>query len=100
MYIFPGVGLGAVTFEAAKVTDSMFSAAARSLAEQVDEDDLRAGCLFPSLTGIRDISAHIAAAVGEVAYREGLAGLPRPEDLLGYARRRMFKPEYLPYRAV
>lgn len=58
MYIFPGVGLGAVSFECAKVSDAMFSAAARTLAEQMDDEALAAGCLFPDLAGIREISAH------------------------------------------
>jgi malate dehydrogenase (oxaloacetate-decarboxylating)(NADP+) len=100
MYIFPGVGLGAVTFQAAEVTDSMFSAAARTLAEQVDEDDLSSGSLFPDLGRIREISARIAAAVGEVAYQEGLAGAERPDDLLAYVQKRQFQPSYLPYQAV
>jgi malate dehydrogenase (oxaloacetate-decarboxylating)(NADP+) len=100
MYIFPGVGLGAVTFQMTSVTDSMFSAAARTLAAQLEDEELETGCLFPDLTRIREISANIAVAVGEVGYREGLATTPRPDDLLRHVRARMFQPRYLPYRAV
>ena len=72
-YIFPGVGLGVIVSGASRVTDEMFMAAAHTLAEQVTEDDLRQGSLYPPLKNIRDVSAHIAAATAAVAYRRGLA---------------------------
>jgi len=53
VYIFPGVGLGALAAKATRVTDSMFTAAARDLAEQVSTEDLEAGKLYPPLTGLR-----------------------------------------------
>jgi malate dehydrogenase (oxaloacetate-decarboxylating)(NADP+) len=97
MYIFPGVGMGAVCCKASRVTDRMFYAAARSLAEQVGEDSLSVGRLYPDLTLIREISTQIAVAVCEVAFDEDLAGIDRPEDLEGYVRSRMFDPHYVPY---
>src|SRR4249920_2142735 len=81
-YIFPGVGLGVIASGASRVTDEMFMAAAHTLAEQVSEDDLRQGSLYPPLKNIRDVSAHIAAAVAAVAYRRGLARGAEPADLL------------------
>ena len=51
-------------------------AAAHTLAEQVTEDDLQQGSLYPPLKNIRDVSAHIAAAVAAVAYRRELARGP------------------------
>jgi malate dehydrogenase (oxaloacetate-decarboxylating)(NADP+) len=81
------------------VTDQMFYAAACSLAEQVDDDSLAAGRLYPELCEIREISANIAEAVAEVAFSQGLAGIPRPDDLPGFIRARQFYPRYLPYRA-
>jgi len=100
MYIFPGVGMGAVTCRARRITDRMFYTAARTLAQQVSEDSLAAGCLYPDLKLIRDISAQIAAAVCEEAFAQGLAGIEPPEDLPGYLKERMFDPRYVPYQAV
>jgi malate dehydrogenase (oxaloacetate-decarboxylating)(NADP+) len=96
-YIFPGVGLGAIVCEATRITDEMFSRAAHALAAQVTEGDLATGCLYPPLQQIRSVSAHIAAAVAEVAYDEGLAQKPRPDDLLQAMKDAMYNPDYVNY---
>ncbi len=96
-YIFPGVGLGVVVSGARLVTDEMFSEAARALADQVTPGDLKLGRLYPPLSSIREVSAHIAAAVAEVAWRRDLATLERPEDVLGYVKSQMYQPVYRSY---
>ena len=95
-YIFPGVGLGVVVSGARHVTDEMFEAAARTLAAQVTETDMANGRIYPELSRIRDVSAAIATAVAEIAFREGLATEPEPDDLPGYVREFMFNPTYDP----
>lgn len=95
-YIFPGVGLGVVVSGARHVTDEMFEAAARTLAEQVTEEDMAAGRIYPVLTRIREVSVAIATAVAEIAYREGLATEPEPDDLPQYIREYMYDPRYTP----
>jgi malate dehydrogenase (oxaloacetate-decarboxylating)(NADP+) len=99
-YIFPGVGLGAIVSGANRVTGEMFMAAAHTLAGQVTEADLRQGSLYPPLKHIRDVSAHIAAAVAAVAYRRGLARGAQPADLLGFVQSRMYDPSYATYVAA
>jgi len=96
-YIFPGVGLGAIVSKARRVTDAMFMAAARTLAEQVSGDDLAQGSLYPPLSQVLEVSARIAAAVAAVAFHDGLAGIERPADLLGYVRSQMYDPRYTSY---
>ena len=93
-YIFPGVGLGAIVSRARRITDEMFMVAAHTLAHLVTESDLAQGSLYPALPRIREVSAHIAAAVAETAYRNGLAGKPRPADVLADVRSQMFDPHY------
>jgi malate dehydrogenase (oxaloacetate-decarboxylating)(NADP+) len=78
----------------------MFYSAARTLAEQVGEDSLGVGRLYPDITMIREISTRIAATVCDVAFDQGLAGIERPDDLETFIRRRMFQPHYVPYEAV
>ena len=97
VYVFPGIGLGAVACEASRITDGMFLTTARTLAAQVTEPDLAAGRIFPALAGIRGVSLKIAAAVADEAHREGLARLPRPADLEADVRARMFMPDYQDY---
>jgi malate dehydrogenase (oxaloacetate-decarboxylating)(NADP+) len=97
VYIFPGVGLGALVCEAAQITDGMFLTAARTLAAQVTAEDLALGRIFPALPRIRDVSVQIAVAVAEEAYGVGLARRPRPAQLEADIRSRMFVPEYRDY---
>ncbi len=96
-YIFPGVGLAIVSCRATQVTDEMLSAAARALAHEVSKSDLDRGCVYPPLAKIREVSVAIAGAVAEVAYRQGLATVPEPENLIKFLREEMFEPEYQQY---
>ena len=96
-YIFPGVGLGALFCRASAVSDDMFLAAAKCLAEQVGEDDLAAGRLYPALSRIREVSVQIAAAVAREAQRSGLAGVDLPEDLEQAIASLMYQPVYPHY---
>jgi malate dehydrogenase (oxaloacetate-decarboxylating)(NADP+) len=98
-YIFPGVGLGAISIAASRVTDDMFMSAARALAETVTTADLDQGSLYPPLQSIRSASLSVAVAVAEVAYRDGLAGIERPGDLHEYIRGQMYQPDYPNYVA-
>jgi malate dehydrogenase (oxaloacetate-decarboxylating)(NADP+) len=93
-YIFPGVGLGVIASAATRVTNEMFMAAARTLADMVTEADLATGCTFPPLERIREISAGIATAVARVAIDRGLATATLPEDLRGYIEALMYQPAY------
>ena len=49
VFIFPGVGLGAIVAEAREVTDGMFVAAADSLAASVTAADFATGSVFPPI---------------------------------------------------
>jgi malate dehydrogenase (oxaloacetate-decarboxylating)(NADP+) len=93
-YIFPGVGLGAIASGSRLVTDEMFMAAAQTLAHLVSEDDIKQGSLYPALPRIREVSAHIAVAVAEVAYKRGLATAQAPNDLMAYVESQMYDPHY------
>jgi malate dehydrogenase (oxaloacetate-decarboxylating)(NADP+) len=93
-YVFPGIGLGVLASEATLVSDSMFLAAAKALAEIVTEDDLAQGRIFPPLSDIREISAAIGAAVARTAEAEGLARATLPDDLEATLRAQMYEPVY------
>jgi malate dehydrogenase (oxaloacetate-decarboxylating)(NADP+) len=97
MFIFPGVGLGAVVSGARKVTDEMFFTAAKTLAHMVTEEELEAGTIYPDLAKIRTISLAIASAVARLAWEQGLAQYAEPKDIRQYVRDRMYHPDYRPY---
>jgi malate dehydrogenase (oxaloacetate-decarboxylating)(NADP+) len=96
-YIFPGVGLGAIACGATRITDEMFLAAAQTLADYVTPADLDQGSLLPPLSNIREVSAHIAVAVAEVAFERGLASRSRPENMLELVKAHVYDPHYPAY---
>jgi malic enzyme len=96
MYIFPGLGFGAWLCHAKVVTDEMITAASRTLANCTSSDDLAQGRMYPPISRIRDISAVIAARVIEMAFKQGVAQIPKPEDALTFVRSNMWWPEYRP----
>ncbi len=93
-YIFPGVGLGAIACGAKSITDDMFMSAAHTLAHLVTESDLEQGSLYPALPRIREVSAAIAVAIAGASYKLGIAGKPRPSDLMQDVQSQMFDPRY------
>ena len=88
VFVFPGVGLGAIVAEAPTVTDRMFLLAAETLAAAVTDERLAAGALYPPVTALREVSRAIAIAVA----RE--AGSSDPEAAVDAA---MWWPDYVPY---
>src|SRR5436309_4441910 len=71
-YIFPGVGLGAIAARAGRVTDAMFMAAAKALAQMSPaRTDPRAN-LLPPVTALREVSIAVALAVARQAHNDGL----------------------------
>jgi malate dehydrogenase (oxaloacetate-decarboxylating)(NADP+) len=93
-YIFPGVGLGLLLSGAKRMTDEMFLAAAKALAEQASDADLKLGRIFPVATRMREVAASVAAAVAATAHEQGHASKPRPPDLRTEAARYMYRPDY------
>ena len=95
-YIFPGVGLGAVSVDAEFVNWDDMYVAASALAAQVTPEDLAKGCAYPPLSDIRKVSLHIAAAVAENMVKTGRAA-SKPADGVSYvdhASKFVYTPTY------
>ena len=97
-FIFPGVGLGVTVARATHVSNGMFLAAARALAEQVSANDLAETAVYPHLSAIRECSHAVATAVIRRAVAEGHADPGVLMNLEKTVRRGMWFPEYLPIR--
>jgi malate dehydrogenase (oxaloacetate-decarboxylating) len=95
VFIFPGIGLGALVAEAKSVTDSMFTVAAETLAEQVTNEDLEEGALFPSLKRLRAITKHLAAIVAVEAGKAGVAAPLTLEQAQQKVAETMWDPAYI-----
>ncbi len=88
VYIFPGVGLGALAAEARTITDGMFMAAARALGAMGGDDTL-----LPPIERLRDVALDIAVVVAAQAVAEGVAGAGVAIDRDAIAAR-MWSPAY------
>jgi malic enzyme len=97
VFVFPGLGLGAIAADTRTVTDRMFLAAARTLAAAVSPDRLAAGALYPPVTALRAVSRSIARVVAAEAVAAGLAGVPPGSDLDAAIDAAMWWPDYVPY---
>jgi malate dehydrogenase (oxaloacetate-decarboxylating)(NADP+) len=98
VYIFPGVGLGALVVESAEVSDRMFLVAARTLANLVTGEDLALGRIYPSLTLIREVSVKIATEVAKEAIHSGLAAIHlSDEEVEPAVRQSLYQPVYRHY---
>lgn len=69
MYIFPGLGLGAILSRARHVTDSMVEAGSLGLADSLTPEERESGLIYPRLERIREISAQIATCVIRAAQK-------------------------------
>jgi malate dehydrogenase (oxaloacetate-decarboxylating) len=77
VYIFPGVGLGALVSGATAISDGMFLAAARALTQIA----VGSGTLLPAIRDLRATAVSVALAVAHRAGEEGLATRGAPFDV-------------------
>jgi malate dehydrogenase (oxaloacetate-decarboxylating)(NADP+) len=96
LYIFPAVGLAIYATKARRVTDEMFIAAARAVADQVTPAELASGLLYPPQTDILQTEINAAVKVCEVIFARGLAGagVDRPSNVQAFVDAQLYKPEY------
>ncbi len=97
VYIFPGIGLATVGFMIRKIPNIFFLEAAKVLSQQVGEEDLHKGRIYPPLSEIRKVSLEIATRISEIAYEMDLCKLPRPESIKEHLKTLMYDPRYEVY---
>lgn len=97
VYIFPGVGLGAIIAEVRQITNSMFLTAAHTLAECVGRDRFEQGSLYPDQSELRECSKRIAIAVIKEAKRLNLGRQIPDDEIENTVTSTMWYPEYPDY---
>jgi Malic enzyme, NAD binding domain len=99
---YDGTALGGLNVALAVHTpgpmaEGNWSVGVKTLANLVPKSDLERGSLYPALPRIREVFAHIAAAVAQNAYEHGLALGSAPNDLLVHVQSHMYDPGYCDY---
>ncbi len=79
VFIFPGLGLGAIVSGASRVTDNMIGISATALAETLSLGDLDHNCLMPEVSHLWDICGHVGLAVARQAVADGVADVSEDE---------------------
>jgi malate dehydrogenase (oxaloacetate-decarboxylating)(NADP+) len=94
VYIFPAMGMAVFATEATRVTEEMFIVAAQAVAEQVTEENLAAGLIYPPQSRILEASLHVAERIAACIFDNGLARVSRPDDIGALIRARAYRPIY------
>ena len=97
VFVFPGMGLGAIVSETREVTDDMFLAAAHELAGLVSVDRLREGAIYPPIAGLRAVARAIAIAVVREARDSGHGRAYSDEEIELAVDHAMWWPDYVPF---
>jgi malate dehydrogenase (oxaloacetate-decarboxylating) len=95
--LYPGLGLGAVTVRARRISDGMLHAAAEAVGGLVDVTTPGAS-LLPQVDDLREVSATVAVAVAAQAAEEGLARVDL-DNPIQQVQDAMWQPEYRPVKA-
>jgi malate dehydrogenase (oxaloacetate-decarboxylating)(NADP+) len=88
------MGMAVFATEATRVTEEMFIVAAQAVAEQVTEENLAAGLIYPPQSRILEASLHVAERIAACIFDNGLARVSRPDDIGALIRARAYRPIY------
>ena len=102
VYVFPGLGLGAILAKASRVTDEMVYNSADALAKSLTADEIHKGLIYPRIERVREASLVVAREVMKAARRDGVSELPEEQwveweewgdvALMSYIRQRVYDP--------
>ncbi|KKP04010.1 malic enzyme [Trichoderma harzianum] len=102
VYVFPGLGLGAILSKATRVTDEMVYTSAAALAGSLNAEEVHQGLIYPKIDRVRDASIIVAREVMKAARRDGVSELPESlwiewEEwgdvaLTNYIKQRVYNP--------
>ena len=99
-YVYPGIGLGAIAVRARRISDAMFLAAAKAIAELSPAKRNPQANLLAPLVDIRKLSFHVALAIALQGQTEGFADACSEEGTSVAIRDKMWEPVYASYRRI
>ncbi|ORX42256.1 hypothetical protein BCR36DRAFT_362684 [Piromyces finnis] len=103
MYIFPGIGLGAILSQTKTISDDMIYSSSVALANSLTDEERASGLLYPRLNRIREVSVKIAVEVIKESVVEGIAtnkeiiDIVNSKDeikLINYIQNKQYNPSY------
>ncbi|KAK0727233.1 hypothetical protein B0T26DRAFT_671927 [Lasiosphaeria miniovina] len=79
VYVFPGIGLGAILAKASRVTDNMIYTSAAALAGSLNAEEIHKGLIYPRIERVREANIIVAREVMKAARRDGVSTLPEAQ---------------------
>jgi len=92
VFIFPGLGFGAVAVKAKCIPDEFLIDAGMAVADHVKTEEIMTGKVYPDLKDLRSVSLAVAEKVAERAFDMGLAQIDRPDNLHQFLKEKMWEP--------
>jgi malate dehydrogenase (oxaloacetate-decarboxylating)(NADP+) len=97
MYVFPGIGLGAILSQSVSITQDMIYASAESLSTSLNKQEVADGWLYPDIRRIREVSVVVTRGVIRAAQKNGVdraTNLRQLDDaqLDSYIKEHMYDP--------
>lgn len=102
VYVFPGLGLGAILSKATRVTDEMVYTAADALAKSLTADEIHKGLIYPRIERVREASLVVARETMKAARRDGVSALDEEQwieweewgdvALMNFIKQRVYDP--------
>lgn len=100
VFVFPGIGLGAILAEVRQIPRDLFIVAARTLADTITPERLATGAMFPDQSELRAVSRTIAIEVVKFASRTSLGRLYTDQEAEQLVDRSMWFPDYGPIEKI
>lgn len=100
VFIFPGLGLGSLLSRAEYVSDGMIGATAAALADEVTQEELDKGMVYPEIGRLREVSRVVAAAVMRAAADEGIGDPLDDAEIRSRIESAFWDPRYRRYVAA
>jgi len=94
VFIFPGLGQATMLGQVREVSDSMITAAAKSLADSMLDEELAAGLLYPDVSRLKETTMQVTCGVLTAAMAEDAADLQAGVDLEQLVDTATWSPSY------
>ncbi|MEZ5500707.1 MAG: NAD-dependent malic enzyme [Steroidobacteraceae bacterium] len=94
VFVFPGIGLGAMICNAREITGSMIGAASTALAACVTDAEMAQRRLLPDLPRLWDVCGVVAEAVAQQAIADGVARIEDTRSVPGRLESERWRAAY------
>jgi malic enzyme len=94
VFVFPGIGLGAIIAGASRITDGMINASSKALAAALTDSEIGERCLMPEISRLWEVCGDVAMAVALQAIKDGVADERSESELLERIVDYRWQPDY------